>query len=68
MLIKELIEKSGVKPTDDVSTICNGFKEAISNGYSFDGLTGKGITWSADGEPNKAPSVVIIKDGVYQQL
>ncbi len=67
-IIKELIEKSGVKPTDDVSTICNGLKEAISNGYSFDGLTGKGITWSADGEPNKAPSVVIIKDGVYQQL
>lgn len=67
-IIKELIEKSGVKPSDSLETICNGLKEAITNGYSFDGLTGSGITWSADGEPNKAPSVVIIKDGVYQQL
>lgn len=67
-IIKDLIEKSGVKPSDDTATICNGLKEAITNGYSFDGLTGTGITWSADGEPNKAPSVVIIKGGVYNQL
>ena len=67
-IIKDLIEKSGVKPSDDTATICSGLKEAITNGYSFDGLTGTGITWSADGEPNKAPSVVVIKDGVYNQL
>lgn len=67
-IIKDLIEKSGVKPSDNAATICNGLKEAITNGYSFDGLTGTGITWSADGEPNKAPSVVIIQGGVYNQL
>ncbi|MDE6923887.1 MAG: ABC transporter substrate-binding protein [Acetatifactor sp.] len=67
-IIKDLIEKSGVKPSDDTATICSGLKEAITNGYSFDGLTGTGITWSADGEPNKAPSVVVIKGGVYNQL
>ncbi len=66
-LIKALIEKSGVKPSDDVATICNGLKGAIVD-YSFDGLTGSGITWSADGEPNKAPSVVIIQGGVYIEM
>ncbi len=66
-LIKALIEKSGVKPSDDVSTICEGLKGAIVD-HSFDGLTGSGITWSADGEPNKAPSVVVIQGGVYQEM
>ena len=66
-MIKAIIEKSGVKPTDDVSAICEGLKGAMVE-LTFDGLTGSGITWSADGEPNKAPSVVIIKGGVYQQL
>lgn len=66
-IIKELIEKSGVKPSDDVATICNGLKGAMVE-IKFDGLTGSGITWSADGEPSKAPSVVVIKDGVYQEL
>jgi len=66
-MIKAVIEKSGVKPTDNVSVICEGLKGAMVE-LSFDGLTGSGITWTADGEPNKAPSVVIIKDGVYQQL
>lgn len=66
-IIKDLIEKSGVKPSDDVATICNGLKGAMVE-INFNGLTGSDITWSADGEPNKAPSVVVIKDGVYQEL
>ena len=32
---------------------------------TFDGLTGEGMTWTADGEPNKAPKAVKIVDGVY---
>lgn len=66
-IIKAIIEKSGVKPSDDVAAICEGLKSSMVE-ISFDGLTGSGITWSADGEPNKAPSVVVIQDGVYHQM
>lgn len=32
---------------------------------SFDGLTGDGMTWEANGEVSKAPKAVIIQNGVY---
>ncbi len=32
---------------------------------SFDGITGAGMTWSADGTVSKYPAAVIIKDGAY---
>lgn len=66
-IVKDAIEKSGVKPSDSVSDICNGLKSAMTE-LSFDGLTGTGIKWSADGEPDKAPSVVIIENGVYKEM
>lgn len=66
-IIKELIEKSGVKPSDSPSEICEQLKSAMVE-IRFNGLTGSNITWSADGEPNKEPSVVVIKGGVYHQM
>ena len=33
--------------------------------FSVDGLTGEGMVWNANGEVNKAPKAVVIKDGVY---
>ncbi len=33
--------------------------------FTVDGLTGEGMTWTADGEVNKAPKAVVIKDGEY---
>jgi branched-chain amino acid transport system substrate-binding protein len=32
---------------------------------TFDGLTGKGMTWAATGEVSKSPMAVIIENGVY---
>jgi len=32
---------------------------------SFDGITGMGMTWGADGAVSKDPMAVVIKDGVY---
>ena len=32
---------------------------------SYDGLTGQGMTWSADGTVSKAPRAVVIENGVY---
>lgn len=36
--------------------------------FSVDGITGEGMTWTPEGEVNKAPKAVIIKDGVYVGL
>lgn len=36
--------------------------------FSVDGITGEGMTWTANGEVNKAPKAVVIKDGVYVGL
>lgn len=33
--------------------------------FTVDGITGEGMTWTANGEVNKAPKAVVIKDGVY---
>ena len=32
---------------------------------TFDGLTGKGMTWAATGEVSKSPMAVVIENGVY---
>ncbi len=32
---------------------------------SFDGLTGQGMTWGANGEVSKMPTAVVIENGVY---
>ena len=32
---------------------------------TVDGLTGEGITWTAEGEPNKGSKFIQIKDGAY---
>ena len=36
--------------------------------YTVDGVTGEGMTWTANGEVNKAPKAVVIKDGFYVGL
>lgn len=65
--IKAAAEKSGVNADMSVSDICNALKGAMTE-IKIDGLTGLSMTWTADGEVNKAPKAVIIKDGVYVAL
>ncbi len=65
-VIYEAIKASGC--TSDMSTedICEALIAAITaDGFSVDGLTGEGMTWSTTGEVSKAPMAVVIKDGVY---
>jgi len=66
-VIKTAAEKAGVKADMDASTICEAMKTAMTQ-ISVDGLTGAGMTWTSDGEVNKAPKAVVIKDGVYVAL
>ena len=65
--IKAAIEESDVTPDMSVSDICDGLKAAMTE-ISLDGLTGLGMTWTADGEPNKAPKAVKIVDGAYAAM
>jgi len=36
--------------------------------FTVDGVTGSGMTWTSEGQVNKAPKAVVIKDGVYVGL
>lgn len=65
--VKAAIEKSGVTPDMSVSDICEGLKGAMTE-ISLDGLTGLGMTWTAEGEPNKAPKAVKIVNGAYAAM
>ncbi|MBP5414010.1 MAG: ABC transporter substrate-binding protein [Lachnospiraceae bacterium] len=63
-IMKAAIEKAGCTPDMDASAICDAVKGAMTQ-ISVDGLTGAGMSWTADGEVNKDPKAVVIKDGVY---
>ena len=58
-----LIE-SGCTPDMSASEICEKMIAQIQK-TTYDGLTGSGMTWGANGEVSKMPVAVIIKDGVY---
>lgn len=66
-IIKTAAEKAGITPDMDASAICDALKAAMTE-ITYDGLTGSGMTWSADGEPNKEPKAVVIKDGAYAAM
>lgn len=65
--IKAAAEKSGITADMSASEICDAFKAAMTE-ITVDGLTGTGMTWTADGEPNKAPKAVKIVNGVYTAM
>lgn len=67
-IIKAAMEKAGIKDaTMDVSEMCELLKTAMTQ-IELDGLTGEDMTWSADGEPNKQPKAMVIKNGVYEPM
>lgn len=66
-IVKAAIEKASITPAASNAEICDALKKAMTE-ISYTGLTGSDITWGADGEPNKAPIVVEIKNGEYVVL
>ncbi|MCI8293767.1 MAG: ABC transporter substrate-binding protein [Hespellia sp.] len=66
-VIKAAAEKAGITPDMSVSDICDAVKGAMTE-ITYDGLTGKQITWGADGEPTKLPTVVVVEGGKYKVL
>ncbi|MFI3141537.1 MAG: ABC transporter substrate-binding protein [Clostridia bacterium] len=63
-ILYQLIQESGATSDMPYEELNELFKEAIV-ATSFDGLTGLGMTWSADGEVSKDPMAIVIEDGVY---
>ena len=61
-IIKAAAEKAGVTPDMSASDICEAMQTAMTE-ITFDGLTGEGMTWDADGEPSKAPKAMKNVDG-----
>lgn len=62
--IKAAIEESGATPDMSVSDLCDALKGAMTK-ITVNGLTSSGMTWTADGEPNKEPKAVKIEKGAY---
>ena len=65
--VKAAAEKENITPDMSVSDICDALKKGMTE-ITYDGLTGKSITWSEDGEPTKDPTVVVVQNGEYQVL
>ncbi len=69
--LKFYADKNGGLDVTDKSheEICEILVSVFSDpSFSVDGITGEGMTWTANGEVNKAPKAVVIKDGAYVGL
>lgn len=65
--IKLAAEQANATPDMSVSDICEALKVSMTE-ITLQGLTGADMTWTADGEPNKAPKAVKIVDGAYTSM
>ena len=67
--LKAAFEAENVTPDMSASDICEAAKKGMT-AIKIEGLTGgeEGITWTADGEPNKSPKAVVITDGAYKAM
>lgn len=65
-IIKAAAEKAGLEDGMTVEAMCEAMTAAMLE-LSYTGLTtgGEEMTWSEDGEPNKAPMAVVIENGEY---
>ena len=63
-VIAAACEAGKVTPDMTAEQICEILMEQVLS-MSFDGLTGEGMQWSADGAVSKEPKAVKIENGVY---
>ncbi len=65
--IKAAVEKAGITEIGedvDIAALGDQLRDAFLS-MTIDGVTGKNITWSAEGEPSKSPKAVKIENGAY---
>ena len=63
-IIKAAMEDAKITPDMDSNDISEKLKASMLK-IKVDGLTGNQMTWTENGEPNKEPKLVTIKDGQY---
>ena len=61
-------KEAGLDPSAPNEEICDTMIKTITGGFSYDGITGEGMTWNEKGEVNKAPAVCIIKNAQYEDV
>ena len=62
--VYKALNATGCKGTDSAADIATALMGQF-NSMTFDGLTGKGMTWDAEGMISKAPAAVVITNGIY---
>ena len=63
-ILKKALESANLTPEASSEEICEALISEIQN-VTYDGLTGEGMTWSANGEVSKGPKAVVIQNGAY---
>ena len=64
---KQALENAGATPDMSAEELCSLMMEQFTT-MTFDGLTGEGMTWSADGTVTKSPKGMVIENGAYAGL
>lgn len=65
--IKAALEDGKATPDMSASDICEILKASMVK-ININGVTGENMTWTEDGEPNKAPKAVKIVNGEYTAM
>jgi len=64
--IAAALENTGATPDMSASELCDLLiAEFTSDSFSFDGLTGEGMTWDETGAVTKSPKGMVIQNGAY---
>jgi len=64
--IHQALQNTGATPDMSASELCDLLMaEFTSDSFSFDGLTGDGMTWDTTGAVTKSPKGMVINNGAY---
>ena len=63
-IVKQALEAAGCTADMSSADICEALVAQMTQ-ISYSGLTGKDMTWNAEGQVSKAPTAYVIKDGLY---
>ncbi|MBR1565247.1 MAG: ABC transporter substrate-binding protein [Oscillospiraceae bacterium] len=63
----QALQAAGVTADMSAEEVCDAMIEQFTT-MTFDGLTGEGMTWDADGAVTKSPKGMIIENGAYVGL
>ena len=66
-IYQAILNDGAISPESSISDICEVMITQFTS-MSFDGLTGDGMTWDANGQVSKSPKGMVIQNGAYVGL